>query len=78
MPIYEFSCPECGHEFDELVPSASARPRAVCPRCGKDTVQKRLSLFAARSHEGTSRTNQPVPPGGCGRCGDPAGPCGLT
>jgi len=77
MPIYEFACTECGHQFDELVPSASAKPRAVCPQCGKDTTQRLPSTFAARTIEGSSRSSQPLQQGGCGRCGDPAGPCGM-
>ena len=42
MPIYEFRCTACTHEFEELVFSRSAAPR--CPRCGGE-VQRRPSTF---------------------------------
>ncbi len=41
MPLYEYSCPECGRF--ELIRKFSDAPVAVCPTCGK-AVQK---LFSA-------------------------------
>ena len=32
MPLYDYQCPSCSHEF-ELRQSFNANPRAVCPRC---------------------------------------------
>jgi putative FmdB family regulatory protein len=42
MPIYEYICKKCGHEFDEIQ-KFSDPPIKKCPKCsGK--VEKKLSL----------------------------------
>ncbi len=73
MPVYEYRCNACRHEFEELVRSPASEREIVCPDCGGRKVERKLSVFAARQAAAAS-----VPPmGGCGRCGDPSGPCGL-
>jgi putative FmdB family regulatory protein len=47
MPIYEYTCPECGETFDKLVRSADAE--IACPRCGSREVRKKVSVFASSS-----------------------------
>lgn len=42
MPIYEFSCAACGHEFEKLVRRDITPP--VCPSCGDARVERVLSL----------------------------------
>lgn len=75
MPLYDFVCKNCGHEFETLVVS-SASPPATCPKCNKNHTERRLSLIAApRSSSDRSETQRG---GGCGRCGDPAGPCSVS
>ncbi len=32
MPIYNFKCPECGHELERLMKMDDAWPK--CPKCG--------------------------------------------
>ena len=73
MPIFEFVCRTCGLEFEELI-KARNEMRQSCPKCGGKEVEKRFSPFAA--HDGRRAAMTPV--GGCGRCGDPYGPCGLN
>jgi putative FmdB family regulatory protein len=42
MPIYEFVCQACGHEFEQIVPfSATTSPR--CTVCQSEQVQRQLS-----------------------------------
>jgi putative FmdB family regulatory protein len=42
MPIYEFSCLDCGNQFEKLQSfSDTTIPR--CPQCQSERVQKRLS-----------------------------------
>lgn len=42
MPIYEYACKSCGHEFEELV--ASHRDQApACPKCAAE-VEKKFSM----------------------------------
>ncbi len=68
MPIYEFACAECRHEFEELVHGGVRPP---CPKCGSAKVEKKFSTFAVA---GASGKSEEPPPGACGRCGDPRGP----
>lgn len=45
MPIYEFACQDCGHEFEKIQTfSDSSTP--VCPNCQGVHVQRRLSAPA--------------------------------
>ena len=73
MPIYEYMCSACGHEFEALLYGSE---RAACPKCASDELEKRFSAFAAH---GESRS-ETLPPGACGSCGDPRGPgaCALN
>ena len=45
MPIFEFTCRKCGHEFEALVRKNSPR----CPSCGADELEKKFSLPAVKS-----------------------------
>lgn len=45
MPIYEFSCKDCGNEFEALVRKAEPK----CPSCGKANLERKLSLPSVKS-----------------------------
>lgn len=45
MPIYEFACQDCGHEF-EKIQSFSDSSTPECPNCQGRHVQRRLSAPA--------------------------------
>jgi putative FmdB family regulatory protein len=45
MPIYEYGCPECGHQF-EITQKISEAPLKKCPECGKETLEKLISATA--------------------------------
>ena len=47
MPIFEFRCGRCAHEFEKLVTGAPAG--AVCPKCGGKRVEKKFSVFGSKS-----------------------------
>lgn len=47
MPIYEFQCLDCGHEFEELVRSADNTDGLICPECMHSGIRKKISAFAA-------------------------------
>ena len=50
MPILEFACKSCGHQFEFLkLPSTEAAPR--CPACGGEELERQLSGFAMGSRE---------------------------
>ena len=44
MPIYEFQCATCQHEFEELV--RNAKEKVSCPGCGGKKVARLLSRVA--------------------------------
>jgi putative FmdB family regulatory protein len=69
MPIYEYSCRRCHHDFEYLVVSASENIR--CPQCDAGAVEKQLSVFNSRGARGEERPSG----GGCGGC-SPQG-CGC-
>jgi len=75
MPVYEYVCEACRHEFEELARSMAADGPKACPKCGGSPVARRLSPFSARRT--SDRQDQGSQGMGCGRCGAPDGPCGL-
>jgi putative FmdB family regulatory protein len=43
MPIYEYSCEECGHTFQSVATIAAHKRGGVnCPRCSKTLVTLRF------------------------------------
>ncbi len=66
MPIYEYVCPKCGHEFEQLVMSVSSRDDIECPECGSAAPTRQMSVFAAREGSETSALPAGGPP--CGGC----------
>jgi putative FmdB family regulatory protein len=42
MPIYEYTCPDCGHQDEHMQKLADA-PLTVCPSCGKTNYVKKIS-----------------------------------
>lgn len=46
MPIFDFACRACAHEFEKLV-RRDATP--ACPSCGSSDVERRLAMPAVRS-----------------------------
>jgi len=69
MPIFEYLCENCDHEFEALV---YGKQKAECPKCHGKKLKAQLSVFAV-SAKGTS--SMAVSSGGeCGSCGDPRGP----
>lgn len=59
MPIYEYTCPACGHAFEHLARTLSDKPSA-CPACGAKSLRKQLSAFAPAA----------ATPKACGSCAD--------
>jgi len=46
MPTYEYICRACGHEFEEFQ-SIKAEPIAVCPKCRKKKVDRKIGTGGA-------------------------------
>lgn len=80
MPIFEYSCNDCGSQFDILHKGAENPELIQCPDCKSRSASKKFSSFAASTGTGS------VPAPGCetGSCDTPSygggcagGMCGL-
>lgn len=47
MPIYEYECSACQHEFEALQKMSDA-PLEECPQCGERALNKKVSAAAFR------------------------------
>ena len=54
MPLYEYSCKACGHEFETLVRTGDPAP--TCASCGSSDLEKLLHSVAV-STENTRAFN---------------------
>jgi putative FmdB family regulatory protein len=73
MPIYEYRCLKCRHEFGQLIRSSSEEDRLACPKCGKKDLEKKLSVFAARD----GAASKPALPPSCAGCQNVGGACPM-
>ena len=77
MPIFEYICKECEHEFEALV---FGKQKAECPKCQSKKLEPQISVFAVSAKSGAaSQSSMPSASGRCGSCGDARGPgaCSL-
>lgn len=74
MPIYEYVCQECEHEFESLRPMKQADEPIECAVCGKMHTRRKISRFFAESGgKAVSGMSEPS----CGGCaGGDCGHCG--
>ena len=63
MPLYEYSCADCGHRFEILQRIGEGAEGLRCPCCDADRLDKQFSTFASAS-DGKAAAS-PVA-GGCG------------
>ena len=63
MPIYEYLCPPCNRVFSFMAKShaESVSKQPACPKCGRQSLRKRMSTFAVagstrKSKDDTGRT----------------------
>jgi putative FmdB family regulatory protein len=68
MPIFEYVCLNCDHEFEALV---YGEQKAECPKCQGKKLAPQLSTFSVASKATASSAPRSAP---CGSCGDPGGP----
>lgn len=66
MPLYEYACEKCSHEFEALV---FGDEQVACPECDSERIRRLLSVPGLA---------QVAPSGGGGACGNPSlPPCGA-
>lgn len=82
MPLYDFTCIQCGHSFEEITNFESTF--LACPECSSTNTQRDLS--AANIKRNTMLVNSKCMSSlsskntGCGRegCGSGNFPCGIS
>ena len=47
MPLYEYRCRSCGHEFVELIKIGTPDSEVECPECGAKESIRQVSAPAA-------------------------------
>lgn len=73
MPIYEYICKDCKHEFEALVRNSTSLPAEGCPECHSLNLQRKLSTFAAKT---PTRTAHECPHNvDCPKVSHPSGCC---
>jgi putative FmdB family regulatory protein len=58
MPIYEYLCPKCKHEFELRLSFSEVNSTALCPQC-YSKAKKLTSSFAARTGSYLQATQEP-------------------
>ena len=51
MPIYEYLCIKCGHQFEELVMSDEEEKEVKCPECGSKKRERVFSSFSMNTSD---------------------------
>ena len=65
MPIYEYICLNCNHQFEIIRPMAQADAPLACQKCGAEEIKRKLSMFFAESGgKAVAGISEP----GCGSC----------
>lgn len=72
MPLYDYLCRACGHEFEALVMGGS---QPACPRCGSSDLRKRMSSFSTRTGNRDSSGSSGAGSGCSGCAGGNCGTC---
>lgn len=68
MPLYEYTCNDCGRTFEFLTREGQA---PACPGCGGTRLEKQFSTYAVSMGSGGHSHAAPSP---CASCHNPAGP----
>lgn len=65
MPIYEYICQNCEHEFEALRSMSQADLAMTCVKCGGENLKRKISVFFAESGgRAVSGMSEPS----CGSC----------
>ena len=74
MPILEYVCKTCDHQFETI----KLGPQdTTCPVCQGTRLERLFSVFAVGGQSSNLAAREPFGP--CGTCGDPrgAGACAM-
>jgi putative FmdB family regulatory protein len=71
MPIYEYTCAECGRLTSVFIKSMGAESKASCSSCGSKKLRRALSKFAYHKSEARVLEEYGVEPRGLDDYKDP-------
>lgn len=78
MPIYEYVCVSCEHEFDLLRSMDQMNDYTLCPKCTGES-ERQLSVFLAFTRGDNGVTSAVSGAGsGCSGCGPNGCACSMT
>jgi len=61
MPLYEYTCKDCGSTFEQLIAARDRDSGVVCPDCGSKHVQRLICAFAiGKAATGSSSVSCPT------------------
>lgn len=55
MPMYQYACQECGHDFEKRLRMSQSGDTQACPTCGSMETRKRIGAFAVGNGGSTSQ-----------------------
>ena len=58
MPIFEYRCSTCGHQFEQLVLQSSPPPN--CPSCRSEDLEKMISIASVSSDQTRKRATKDI------------------
>jgi putative FmdB family regulatory protein len=67
MPIYEFKCMDCDHNFEELLKISEKDKKVHCPKCQSHNIKKAFSVFGTSGASGNGGSCASAP--SCGGTG---------
>ena len=76
MPLYEYACTDCDHEFEKLRPMSQMDYATSCPECNAE-AERQLSVFSAFSSSSSGEMSAVAGAGG-GCCGGGGGGCACA
>ena len=66
MPIYEYTCQDCGAEFERFVRSMATQGEITCPSWGGTHTKKDWSLFGTGRSDGSAANMAASAASACG------------
>jgi putative FmdB family regulatory protein len=78
MPIFEYSCDDCGTKFEKLLRRVTEANDVRCPKCGQEHLTTQYSTFAAHAKSAGAQPQQDCGAGMCGSGACQGGMCGMN
>ncbi len=69
MPVYTYTCKDCGQIFDLLIGVTSEKVELICKKCGSKSIEKTVASFSLGGSDNKSSSLEPsCPTGTCPTC----------